>query len=1012
MIFFLEPDSFILSLAITVCFFVTACDNGGSQRTSSGAVKAKDALSTFQIAEGFKIEMIASEPLITSPVDMEIDEYGRLYVVEMPGYPLDKGGSGKIIMLADTDGDGVMDKRTVFKEGLMLPTGIMRWKKGVLVTDSPNILYLEDSDGDGKANITDTLITGFALTNPQHNMNNPVYGINNWIYVANGDAVSTNKYREEFGDEGSEIIFHGQSGTVKLPKNAGGRSIRFQPEQKKIEMLSSSCQFGHTFDEWGHLFECDNSNHGYHEVVANRYFERNPNLFISEATNDMSDHRNAAEVFPTTTNPDRQLLTDVGVITSACGLTNYLGNAFPESYNKNLTFVAEPVSNLVHVDVLRDSGASFIASRVLDHKEFLSSTDAWSRPVNMYIGPDGALYVLDYYRRVIESPEWMSDEAIKAGGLYDGVDMGRIYRITPKDAKPAEWTKGLKLGDASDEELIKMLAHPNAWWRMNAQRLLIDRSHKEDIPALIEMTKNASYLGRLHALWTLEGIGQLQSAQIEQALKDSVAGIRLNGIELAEIHLTTAPGLSKTLLELQNDKDAKVRFQLLLTLGYLNSNEAAKARNKLLFSDINDKWMQIAALTAPPSQTTSLLKEVLNNFRPDLPAYASLLQRLTTMTGRGGEQKDINLLIDEALKFQAKHTQKYAAVLQGLAQGLKTRESPFTVSDEYQQRLVKTFFESLTPEIRDASLQLLHLNGIKDSILKQRSVFQAAAIVNDVTQSPKKRAEAIEFLTLGNVASYIDVLKKMLNPKEEFQIQLSVLKALRTIKDTAVCGYLIQHWEELTPPVRDASFGLFMDDSLDIKLLVHALEKDKIKPSDISFGNSVALMQINDEDLRNRARALFTKNKREADKINMQYQKALTIEGNAKNGNEVYVQNCAICHQVRGQTGVAFGPDLGTIHNWTKEDIMAAVLNPGLSISSGFDMWNVELNNGESVQGIIVQETPAAIVLKNSTSVEKTINRQDIKSLRSLNVSAMPTGLEKKITEQQMADLLAFLRQN
>src|SRR6266487_4436254 len=200
-----ELRTFIIGIILV--FFTSGCRN--KSQNNSGGVEAKDALSTFQVADGFKIELIASEPLISDPVDMEIDEYGRLYVVEMHGYPLDKSGSGDIILLSDTDGDGKMDKRTVFKEGLVLPNSIMRWKKGVLVTDAPNILYLEDTHGDGHANITDTVLQGFALTNPQHMANSPVYGLDNWIYVANQESVGTREYKKEFGDEGSEIIFHG-----------------------------------------------------------------------------------------------------------------------------------------------------------------------------------------------------------------------------------------------------------------------------------------------------------------------------------------------------------------------------------------------------------------------------------------------------------------------------------------------------------------------------------------------------------------------------------------------------------------------------------------------------------------------------------------------------------------------------------------------------------------------------------------------------------------------------------
>jgi len=984
----------------------------GNKKQITGATEAKDALATFRIADGFKIEMIASEPLVSSPVDMEIDEYGRMYVVEMHGYPLDKSGSGDVILLADEDGDGKMDKRTVFKEGLLLPSSIMRWKKGVLITDAPNLLYLEDTDGDGKANITDTILSGFALTNPQHNVNSPVYGLDNWIYLAHQESVETREYKKEFGDEGAEIIFYNKPNTPTLPKNADGRSIRFRPDQKLIELASASCQFGHTFDEWGHRFGCNNSNQGYQEVIANRYFQRNPDMIISEATQDMSDHLNAAEVFPSTIHPDRQLLTDVGVMTSACGLTAYLGDAFPAPYNRNVTFVAEPVSNLVHVDVLKDNGASFTASRILEQKEFLSSTDAWSRPVNMYVGPDGALYVLDYYRKVIESPEWMSEDAIKAGDLYDGIDKGRIYRITPTNAKPAEWTKGLKLGDATNEELVNTLSHPNNWWRLNAQRLLVDRGDKEIAPALIAMLNNNSPMGRLHALWTLQGLGELKSQQIEKALKDSIAGIRENAIQLAELNLTIYPELATTLLSLQNDKDAKVRFQLLLTLGFINTPQATAVRNKILFSDINDKWVQIAALSVSSSQTTPLLKTVLNNYREEIPAYASLAERLATMTGIGGSEMDIHWFIQEALKKPVNQSTKSSAVINGLAKGLKARKKELHISQQDQQLLVKTFFDYPSSGFTESVLHLLKVNGIEDSTLMNESIQKATAIIRDTIAGKSKRAEAIRFLTLDDPAPFANDLEKLLSTKEEIPVQLAALHTLSEIKGNAVSEYLVQHWSILSPSVHDAAIATFLNDSARVALLIDALEKDKIKPEEVGFSNSVQLMMNTNDNLRNRARNMFTKNEREAKKVNKEYQESLELNGNAENGKTVFVNNCAICHQVRGKTGIAIGPDLGTIHNWTKEDIMANVLNPNLSISSGFGLWEVRLNNGDLVQGIIASETSAAITLRNSGKPDKTINRQDIQSLKSVTLSAMPSGLEKKINKQQMADLLTYLRQN
>ncbi|MEP7258729.1 MAG: PVC-type heme-binding CxxCH protein, partial [Flavitalea sp.] len=771
-----KKKPFCYSLILWAVTGLIGC--GGESQSNSG-IPAKDALATFTVADGFKIEMIASEPLISDPVDMEIDEYGRMYVVEMHGYPLDKGGSGNIVLLSDTDGDGAMDKRTLFAEGLVLPTSIMRWRKGVIVTDSPNLLYLEDTDNDGKANRIDTLLAGFALTNPQHNLNNPVYGLDNWIYMAHEGAVKTRDYIDEFGDEGREISFPGKPNSDRLPKNANGRSVRFQPDKGQLEMTANRCQFGQTFDEWGHWFGCNNSNQGYHEVIANRYFTRNPELLVSEAIQDMSDHLNAAEVFPTTAHPDRQLLTNVGVMTSACGLTAYLGDAFPAPYNRQVTFIAEPVSNLVHVDILRDSGASFVASRILPNKEFLSSTDAWSRPVNLYVGPDGALYVLDYYRMVIESPEWMSEEAIAAGGLYNGSDKGRIYRITPTGAKKASWTKGIPLGNAGNQELVENLANPNIWWRINAQRLLVDRSDKSVTPLLEKMLDSTtSAMARLHALWTLEGIGELKPSMIEKALKDSAAGLRENAIKLAELHLPSSPDLAKSLLSLQSDPSAKVRLQLLLTLGFINTPASTRARDHLLFTDINDKWVQIAAMSDASANTASLLKVVLEKFRPDVPAYASLVQRLTAMVGANSDSMVIRQFISQSAA-PSKHIQSWqAAMLEGLAHGMKNRKTPVGVTDSDQRLLVNAFFVSPSAPLRKASLLMLETNGIANASLKSNAISKAEIIIADRSIEDDKRADAIDFLAIGDPAAHITMLEKLLIPQEQPSVQLAALRTM------------------------------------------------------------------------------------------------------------------------------------------------------------------------------------------------------------------------------------------
>ncbi|MEK6479371.1 PVC-type heme-binding CxxCH protein [Catalinimonas sp. 4WD22] len=1007
---YLKPSLRLLYIFLILHTITTACK--APSNSASSPTDAEEALSTFELVPGFKIELVAAEPLVSDPVDMMIDEFGRMYVLEMHGYPLDKSGTGKVKLLSDTDGDGKMDKSTVFADGLVLPFGISRWEKGVIVTDAPDILYLEDTTGDGVADIRETMLTGFALSNAQMDVSNPIYGLDNWIYLTSESGGTYQVYKEEFGDLGSDIYYPAKPEGPHLPLVSGGRTVRFRPDQFQLETTSGQTQFGHDFDAWGRHMLGNNSNHIYHEVMAAPYLNRNPDLPVSNASQSISDHGDAAEVFPITHNPDHQLLTNVGVITAACGNVNYLGGAFPDPYDDNTTFVAEPVSNLVHVDHLKDNGASFTASRMHPEKEFLASTDAWFRPVNMYVGPDGALYVVDFYRQIIEHPEWMSEEAIKAANLYNGEDLGRIYRVVPTDAGPADWTRGLELGNALPEQLVAQLSNPNKWWRINAQRLLVDQANPQAIPALEKMAQHpTSSMGRLHALWTLEGMNALSRELIMQALKDTVAGIRENAIKLAELHLDDFPELQGNLLAMQKDPNPKVRFQLLCTLGEFDSPQAGQVRKNLLFQDIDDQWVQIAALSASSSQAAPLLTEVLNDYDKESAAYGSLVQRLTTIVGASGDPSTIHQLIQKATSTETGNEQGWQSfVLYGLAQGISNRESTSSIAEQEQNELVDVFFNHPSQQIRMASLQLISSIGISSESLMNEAMENVATLVADKSLSDEKRVEAINFLKLRNPAEYSDLLKNVVVLQEQPMVQIAALDALSLIPDKTVSQLVLERWSTLTPEVRTAAVNTFLSDSKRVPLLLDALDQEKISTSSLTFRQKVRLMTQSDENLRARARSMFAANGQS--KVTQKYQKSLTLEGDGVEGKKVYLKNCALCHQFKGELGVKYGPDLGTVHSWQPEAIMSHILDPNISIAVGYDLWKVDLNRGESVQGIISSETQSAITLHTAPGVEKVINRQNIQNIKTLNMSAMPTGLEKQISQQEMADLLVFLRKN
>src|SRR5580704_4478625 len=281
-----------------LCALVLLC----GCRKSGPPYSPADALKTFQLESGYRIEPFAAEPAVVSPVAMDVDENGDIYVVEDRGYPLNIDGKlGRVKMLRDTNGDGIPDRVTIFADHLVLPTGVMRWKKGILVTDAPDVWYLEDTDGDGVADVKRKVLTGFPFTNPQHTVNGLVYGLDNWIYLAAQNPATATIFKKEFGDRGSDIRYVDREGVPPLQER--GRNVRFRPDTNQLEALSGTSQFGQSFDDWGRHFTVSNSNHIQEETIAARYLKRNPDLPVRSAIEDISDHEPAAKVYSIVEHP-------------------------------------------------------------------------------------------------------------------------------------------------------------------------------------------------------------------------------------------------------------------------------------------------------------------------------------------------------------------------------------------------------------------------------------------------------------------------------------------------------------------------------------------------------------------------------------------------------------------------------------------------------------------------------------------------------------------------------------
>lgn len=974
----------VWSRTLTWAAVLVAC--GCSRRAAGPPYSAEQSIAMMQIAPGYQIEPFATEPALVSPVAMDIDEDGRIYVVEDRAYPLDVNGKvGRVSLLEDTNGDGKPDRTTVFAEGLVMPTGVMRWKKGILVTDAPDVWYLEDTDGDGKADVKKKVLTGFAFTNPQHTANGLTYGLDNWIYIAHENATTAIVFQKEFGDRGSDIRFDEKPQVAIKERD---RSVRFKPDTFQLEALSGSSQFGHAFDEFGRHFVLNNTYHARHEVIAARYVNRNPDLPVASTTENISDHGMPAKVYPIVDKTRFEMLTNVGEFTSACGLTFWRGGAF----------VAEPAHNLIHRDVYSASGSTFKASRDRDQVEFLASRDAWFRPVNFYAAPDGSLYMLDFYRLVIEHPEWMSTEAFRATkDLTAGIDRGRIYRITEGTPPPPVQ---LHLSTASNSELVKYLTSENRWWRRTAQRLLVDRKAVDATADLVAMAaEHPSPIARVHALWTLDGLSKLEIPAIEKALNDSSPGVRENGILLAESRMRSNGPLLQHLLAMESDSDARVRFQLLCTLGFISTPAAQAVRDRLLTSNFNDRWMQIAALSASPDEANRLFALAVQRSAP-----ASFFRQAATVIGARRRPFEMQSMLRSLASGSGGEWR--SAALEGLASGLRGKDP--TVPDDVKDQVLR-LFEQPDASVRRAALHALQVAGLSSGKGTADAKRRAEVIATEANADPELRADSIGLLAIGDVKQLQETLQQLTKPTEPEAVQIAAVRALGRIPGEDTSQFLLKNWRGMTSNVRMEAADALYRDPARIPLILAALQKGDIQPWTLAFRHRRQLVMHRDPQIREAARQLFEGAHADRSKVIAEYQAALAKPGNAESGRSVFKSICAKCHKLNGM-GADVGPDLATVRHQPKQVLLTSILDPSQSLAQGFEAYVVETASGATLDGVLGPQSSTTITLKHEEGKQDVVQRKDIKNMYAASLSAMPADLEKQIGLQQMADLLEFVK--
>ncbi len=591
----------------------------------------EEALASFRVRPGFRVELVAAEPAVIDPVAFDWDAAGRLWVVEMRDYPLGLDGQGQpggvVKVLEDADGDGHYERATPFLEGLAFPTGVLPWKRGALISAAPDLLYAEDTDGDGRADVRKVLFTGFHPGNQQHLFNGFEWGLDGWVYAANGDSGG----RVKSLATGKEI-------------SISGRDLRFRPDTGEIETVSAQSQFGLRRDDWGHWFGNYNSTWLWHITLPEHYLRRNPQLAVKSVRRVLANYEEATRVFPASapmTRPNEPW--SLNHVTSACGPSPYRDDLFGPDFATSV-FISEPVHNLIHREVLEPAGASFTSRRAAGEErgEFLASTDPWFRPTTLKTGPDGALYVADMYRFVLEHPEWISPEMQARLDLRAGEDKGRLYRIVPEGQPRRPIPSLAKL---TTRELAAALDSPNGWQRDLAMRLLgehADPATGDALRSLLALTHAPKV--RLQALATLGLLQTLTREDLIAALADPHPAVRCEALRQSEAFADRGDAVWTAVASLARDSDAEVREQAAFSLGAWPPASSEPVLRELALRDDTDEPLRLAIQSSlqPESALFAQLQAETPLPRPAAAAVtlsASSSDRAAVIAGYAGVEK-------------------------------------------------------------------------------------------------------------------------------------------------------------------------------------------------------------------------------------------------------------------------------------------------------------------------------------------------------------------------------------
>jgi len=951
----------------------------------------------------FDIQLFAADPDIRRPICMNWDERGRLWIAETVDYPNNRQPAGyghdRIVILEDTKGTGKADKFTVFADKLSIPTSFTFARGGVIVHQPPHTLFLKDTDGDDKADERTILFSGWGTSDSHAGPSNLNYGLDNWLYGIVGYAG-----------------FQGKVGGEKFSFNQG--LYRFKPDGSKFEFLrgTSNNSWGVGISEEGLLFgSTANGNPSVYMPIPNRYYE-SVRGWSSRVLGAIAGN---APMHPIT---DKVRQVDYhGHFTAAAGHALYTARLYPKEYWNRAAFVAEPTGHLVATFQLQKKGSDFSSRNAWN---LLASNDEWTSPIMAEVGPDGCVWIIDWYNYIVQHNPTPQGFKNGKGNAFE-TDLrdkkhGRIYRLVPKNAKLPE---PITLKDASPDKLVATLKNDNMFWRKHAQRLLVERGNKDVVPRLIELTKDIGVdglglnPGAMHALWTLEGLGVLDGNNQEvndavvKALAHPSAGVRRNAVAV----LPRTKEMMTTLLAtgLLTDKDAQVRLAAYLAMADMPANAMAgqTLEKELPAQSSTDRWLPDALTSAAARHDLPFLLALTKEKKPMDGQAGTIVAIVAEHYARGGPESIGQLLA--ALKEGDSSFSDL--VLASTAKGWP-RSKKFE-NLEPTEKVMADLLPKLSNAGKGHLLKLATLWGSKT--FEKQLVEIATALkanLDDEKASDSKRLEsALQLLEIKpGDPTVVEELLSTLTPRSTPQFTAGILETLGTSAAPNVGQTLVERLNGFTPATRLVALRVLLARPESIRVLLSGVNKGKANLSDLTLDQKQALVNHPDRKLAFTARKLLERGgglpSADRQKVIDQLLPLTKKTGDAIAGKAVFKKQCMTCHTHSGE-GTKIGPDLTGMAVHPKSELLVHIMDPSRSVEGNYRVYIVTLQDGRTLQGLMSSETKTSIELYDAQAKKHLILREDIDNIVSTPKSLMPDGFEKQVPPDDLVNLLEFLTQ-